>query len=307
MKQITRKTSAGRLALISIILLFIPAGIYAQQSNTAENLCNKVYRDIVYDTGSTVGNLDIYMPARYAASKSGNSNRSTPYPAIIAIGSTSEGKPENIPGAMQALEYGYAVVVPEYGNGISEQISDIIKVLEWIKANGQQYGLDRDKIVLWGASYGGYLAAVAGCAGTYLQGFESEMDFYNSDAMARAQKNEQENQKAANGFGIYTANNSAKVQAVVDLYGLLSISGSNISPQRFITPQSPPFFMMYGEKDTVVSYKSAGNFASELKNAIGTAYVEYILLPDAGHGGTIFEDQQLIRQIFVFLERILFR
>lgn len=306
MKQFVRKVFAGCLAFTSVIFLLSAECIYAKGGNAGENLSGAVYKNIAYNNISTVQNMDIHIPARYAATKNDNGNSSTPYPSVIAIGNMYNGQPHGVSSAMQALEYGYVVIVPKYRNGIKESVTDIVSVLKWIRENGKKYKLDRDRIVLWGTSYGGYIAAIAGCAGTYLQGFESEMDFYTSNAMAEAQESEQENQNTVNGFGIYTANNSTKVKAVVDLYGLLSVKNSDIVPQKFITPQTPPFFMIYGEKDSIVPYKAADSFASELKNTIGNSYVEYILLPEAGHGGTIFDNQQLTQQIFAFLNRILF-
>ncbi len=250
--------------------------------------------------------MDIYLPREYAITGNGRGNAATPYPVIVAISNDGSNESSNISQMLQALQYGYAVAAISYRDTLPSSAQDILSAVKWIKENGKRYRLHPDKIALWGNSHGGYLAAVAGCAGTYLQGFNTEMQFYGSDQMARAQSNEQQLQKYATEFGAGSSGNQTKVQAVIDLYGFFSEESSAITPNLFITPQSPPFFLMYGEDDKLIPYTQANAFASELKSAIGNNFVEYLLLPNQGHGGGLFESPQFSRQIFVFLNKVLF-
>lgn len=264
------------------------------------------FSDLPFTDDSLPKVADIYLPQGFAITKSGRGNSSTPYPAIIAVSDDGSKDASAIAAMLQALDYGYAVVAIEHDTAHTAGVHDIISAIKWVKENGRKYRLNPAKTVLWGNSHGGYLAAVAACAGTYLQGFNTEMEFYDSDRMAQAQASERHLQQLATAFGADNTNNSTKVQAVIDLYGYFEHNGGNVTPNLFITPQTPPFFLMYGENDQFVPYRQAEAFASELKSAIGNQFVEYLLLPSTGHGGGLFESPQFSRQIFVFLNKVLF-
>ena len=288
--------------IVAIIFMACTTGAYLNAAT------KPAYRNIAFNRYDS---LDIYIPKDFAITKGGRGNVNTPYPVIIAISENGSKKATAITPMLQALQYGYAVVAIEYRNSLPQSAADIITVIKWVKNNGHHYRLDSRKIILWGNSNGGYLAALAACAGTYLQGFNTEMEFYTSDQMAQAQSTEQQLQKIAAELGATGTNNSTKVQAVVDLYGYFlppqeKSQFKTLNPSQFITPQAPPFFMMYGKEDPYIPYREANEFASELKNAIGASLVEYILLPTEGHGGELFDSPQFSRQIFLFLYKVLF-
>lgn len=250
--------------------------------------------------------LKLHIPQRVAASKNGDADWKTPYPAIILTVDTTNANKIDNSIISTALSYGYAVAELEYDQSLEQAMKELVSSIKLLKENGKRYGIDPGKIILWGYSDGGYLAATAGCAGTYLQGFESEMEFGSSSQMAQAQKNEQKLQKYVNSIGIYSSGNGYKVQAVVDLFGPFTTQENGISPQILVTPQSPPFFMIYKQSETGHDSDSADAFSSQLKSAIGSQFVEYILLPQTLDEKIIFENPQFFRQIFVFLDKILF-
>ena len=289
------------LLIAAILMICTPSA--RSQDATAPAYTNIAFTNKLY--------LDIYIPEEFAITKGGRGNEKTPYPAIIAISNNGTKESSGINQMLQALPYGYAVVAIEYRDSLPQSAADIISAIKWIKTSGHNYKLDPHKIILWGNSNGGYLAALAACAGTYLQGFNTEMEFYTSDQMAQAQSTEQQLQKIATEIGADNTNNSTKVEAVVDLYGFFLPPGEksqfkDLNPSQFITPQAPPFFMMYGKEDKLIPYTQANEFASELKTAIGSSLVEYIMLPTEGHGGELFDSPQFSRQIFVFLYKVLF-
>lgn len=281
-------------ATIHLLALLLLYGTNAAGQNGADTP-QATYSNVTYNSTAPYCLLDIYLTPE----ATGNT------PAIIAVKGPSGRNSDDIQQVLRALPYGYSVVVPALGDSVMPAIRDVVSVVKWIKENGRRYRLDPQKIILWGCSQGGYIAAMAGCAGTYLQGFESEMEFYSPDQMAAAQKSEQQLQRAAESFGICTTGNAVKVQAVVDIRGLIMVEESRLTPQMFITPQTPPFFMIYDKKNTAVPFETADSFASGLRNAIGEELVEYILLPEANRDDIFSENQQLFPQIFVFLDRIL--
>lgn len=264
------------------------------------------FTGLAYANASTQQTLDLFIPQEYAADKKGRGNKNTLYPVILAITNMNNGTYGDISTMLQALPYGYAVAALKYRDTFPQSVEDIFSAIAWVKEKGKQYQLHPQQIVLWGSSKGGYLAALTGCAGTYPQGFESEMDFDTPKQIAKAQATEQADQHLVNEFEGTLAQNKAKVQAVIDFYGSVQMPGNKITPQMFITPQAPPFFMVYGERDPIIPYTQAEHFSTALQEAIGSSLVEFILLPDAGHGGVEYDNPQLIRQIFVFLNRVIF-
>lgn len=283
----------------------MPTADVAESRICMQTDSSPTFSNILFTSDSGGKRADIYLPAEFAITKYGRGNASTPYPVIIAISDNGSKEASGITAMLSALGYGYAVVALEYDRSPDSAVRNIISAVKFFKENGRKYRLNPSKIALWGNSYGGYLAAVAGCAGTYLQGFNTEMEFYNSDQMAQAQSLEQHLQQLVTEYGADNANNSTKVQAVVDLYGYFEHNGGTVTPNLFITPQTPPFFLMYGENDQFVPYRQAEEFASKLKGTIGSQFVEYLLLPSTGHGGGLFDSPEFSRQIFVFLNRVM--
>jgi acetyl esterase/lipase len=104
--------------------------------------------------------LDIYLPNEGKA----------PFPVIIAFhgGGFYEGNKskEYMTPMLQGLNHGYAVVTVDYR--LSDEakfpaaINDAKAAIRFIKVNAAKYDSNPNKIVLWGSSAGGNLAALAG-------------------------------------------------------------------------------------------------------------------------------------------------
>jgi pimeloyl-ACP methyl ester carboxylesterase len=65
-----------------------------------------------------------------------------------------------------AVEHGYAGIAIDYGMGLGaaepKHLEDTFCALAWIYANADGYGLDRERVVVFGASLGGRIAANLG-------------------------------------------------------------------------------------------------------------------------------------------------
>ena len=284
------------LAVIAVFSLVVGSNavVYGQQFPVP------AYRDVKADGVS----MDIYLPDRQAV---GEVDRGVDKGLCSTIVAVVNGKDEQGAEYMfKALPYGFAVVVVRCGDSTVAALRDIVSVVKWIRDNGRDYRLDPYKLVLWGNYYQGYLAAMAGCAGTYREGFVTEMEFFDSYQMSEAQATNQEYEAFAALIGADNATNITKVQAVVDFFGPFWNDEVKYNPQVFITPQSPPFFMVYSKVESDVPFDQASSFANALKNQIGYKYVEYLLFPEEMTIGEFFENQQMVDQVFAFLNRILY-
>lgn len=109
--------------------------------------------------------LDLYRPA----------STSTPHPLVIYVhgggwqsGHTRHsGAFENWPGVLASIAArGYVVVSLEYrlsGEApFPAAIQDVKSAIRWLRTNAAEFGIDKQRAVIWGGSAGGQLAALAG-------------------------------------------------------------------------------------------------------------------------------------------------
>jgi len=120
------------------------------------------YKDVTYQllTGFHPQTADIYVPTGRG-----------PYPAVVFVhgGGWSAGSPrmeDNVKMLSSLAARGYVVMGINYRfHGEAKfpaQIRDTKAAIRWLRSNAEAYGVDRARVGVWGASAGGYLAALAG-------------------------------------------------------------------------------------------------------------------------------------------------
>jgi acetyl esterase/lipase len=257
--------------------------------------------DIEY---ARVGNkrllLDLYVP-----------EGAGPFPVIVWVhgGAWLGGDKDDTP-AIRQVSRGYAVASINYRLSFEAkfpaQIEDCKAAVRWLRANAQPYKLDPNRIGAWGSSAGGHLVALLGASGgvSDLEGNLGNQNF------------------------------SSRVQAVVDWYGptdLLKMNEQKLTcdlvnhdavfspeslligcaiqtcpdktnranPIAYITPDDPPFLIVHGTNDCLVSPQQS----QLLHNALNAASLNSTLfyIQGAGHGGSAFdrlEIQALVDNFF---------
>ncbi len=245
-----------------------------------------VHRDLVYATvGQRELPLDLYLPPS-----------EQPLPVVIWIhgGGWRSGSKGSAGPARPLTGQGYAVVDVEYrlsGEAIfPAQIQDCKAAVRWVRANAKKYNLDADHIGVWGSSAGGHLAALLGTAG--------DVDDFETEANA--------------GY-------SSRVQAVCDWFGptdlLLmnkqAIAGSTLdhdapdspesklvggpiqqqpftslaqkaNPIQYVSKDDPPFLIVHGDNDRLVSYRQSELLQAALTKAGVPSKLQ--IEPGADHG-----------------------
>lgn len=148
------------------------------------------------------------------------------------------------------------------------QVTDVAAALDWIVAEGAALGLDPERIVLWGGSAGGTLAA--------LTAFESRhslcgvIDWYGpTDLVEMARQN-----PAAPGE---SREDQWLGRAVADDPEL----AHEASPVFRVTSTAPPFHIAHGADDSDVPPAQSGLLAEALRGA--GIDVELHFEPGAGH------------------------
>lgn len=180
-------------------------------------------------------------------------------------------------GHDEAVEAGWALATARYRTGqergpiavsASDQVDDITAMLEWIREDGPEHGLD-DTLVAMGHSAGAHLLAVA---------------------TARAHSGLQaESLVLVAGVYDFTLDVRASPLLVDGLRDAVGCDGDRCSararlePARWADPQDPPVAIVHGTDDAVAPVASAYRYATALRAAGVTTSVR--IVEDARHRG----------------------
>jgi acetyl esterase/lipase len=170
---------------------------------------------------------------------------------------------QSLPMLHRFAEQGWVCISANYRfrpeAGLEEHIIDVKRVVAWVRAHADEFGVDPDRIVLSGSSAGAHMSTMAAFTPgvpAYQPGFE-EVD--------------------------------TSVSAVVMLgaYYDAYFDRPETDPVTFAGPEAPPFLIVHGSHDSVVPAARARRFADRLR-AVSTQPVAYAELPGAHHGFDLF-------------------
>lgn len=210
-----------------------------------------------------------------------------------------------MPEMVRFARSGYVVASVEYRTSndapFPAPLMDIKSAIRYLKAHSRELCIDPEKIFIMGESAGGTLASLAGTTSDqkeYEQG-----DFLEFDS---------------------------SVCGVVDFYGITDITGKNecagsedvpdYAAEAFlgwgksketavrasavyqITDKTPPFMILHGTDDALVPMEQSSVFYEKLKKK--GRDVAYYVLEGAGHGDDRFYQDEVIKIILKFLDRV---
>lgn len=232
-----------RTCLAALAALFAATSADAQQRSRLDPDTVAVDRDLAYiDGGHERQKLDLYRPP----------GADGPLPVIVWIhgGGWQNGSKANcLPLKLGYVDKGYAVASVGYrltdAATWPAQVDDCRDAIRWLRIHADKYGLDADRIGVWGASAGGHLAALV-----------ATMDDTKGDA---------------SGGDADGKDASARVQAACDYYGPTDLIAFGRTPgpgygDRVSQPNSPEHKLLGGpiEQDqdrareaSAVTYASA--------------------------------------------------
>ena len=244
-------------------------------------------RDIEYAKSGDVSlKLDIYRPKEKAKS---------PQPLIVWIhgGAWRAGDKRNCP-AIRFVSRGYVVASINYRLSqqaiYPAQIHDCKAAIRWLRAHAQEYGIDSERVGVWGSSAGGHLVALLGTSGGV---------------------------KALSNPELGNDDQSSRVQAVCDFFGptdLLQMDAhalatapfkhnapdspeskliggpiqehpekvARANPITYVTDDDPPFLIVHGDQDRLVPHHQSLLLAKALKQS-GVS-CDLHVIEGAGHG-----------------------
>lgn len=281
-----------KTTLLLNLLIFCSLQIQAQ--NDIE-----INKNIVYaETDGKKLQLDIYKPTI----------KKDPYLIVwVHGGAWNTGSKENPP--LGLLSFGYALASVDFRASTEKpfpaDVHDIKAAIRFLRANASNYGYKSDKIIIWGSSSGGHLAALVATT--------------NNNATLEGN------------LGNFT-NTSSSVQACIDFFGptnfltILNQStphGLNVrlpalaillgkpldqvtelaktaSPVFQVDANDPPLFIVHGEQDNQVPINQSIELMSIYKSKNLKVQIEFI--PNAGHSDPAYAKKELMEKIDVFLK-----
>jgi acetyl esterase/lipase/ketosteroid isomerase-like protein len=270
------------------------------------NAIPPTHADVRYhDDGDPMHTLDVYLPE----------GAEGPLPVLFALHGKDESKKSLHGLAGYFVQSGYAAVLPQIRHKNEPdrpmQLQDAFCSLAWVHANADTYGLDPERVVVFGYSTGGAQGASIGTVGDpreFLAGCPHslpESDWVRGVATYAAWLATPEACLSAGWcqFGA-AAENGMTLDEIAVIFEELSnvppsawLDSSELSeetrsfaqalPLSWVDGSEPPFLLIHGAVDEMVPPGESEAFASRLKAA--GVETELMLLPGAGHNPPFME------------------
>lgn len=276
----------------------------------------KCISDVVYEQVPVRGfenkamTMDLLVPQTEA-----------PMPAVVFItggGFINANKDSYIQERMRLAEEGYVTASIEYrvapAASFPAPLEDVKAAVRYLRAHAAQYRIDPARIAVWGGSAGGYLAAMAGTTNGTRQFDRGDNLNQSSDVQA-----------VVDLYGVSDltsigADYSPEVQALHRTSGAteaLWLKGSPVftgkaggvqdypaeaaaaNPLTYISDATPPFLLMHGDADMVVS-PSQTDLLHKALRAKGIDSTRCVV-PGAAHGGAYWVQPEVLDFIVAFL------
>lgn len=253
------------------------------------------YSNVVYSTPTTNGKqvslkLDLQVP-KTAGKK----------PLVVYItggGFAIDDKTANLNQRTYIADQNYVVASIEYrtvpqGATYKQSVSDVKSAIRYLRAHADQYGIDASKVAVWGQSAGGYLASMTGVTNGDSQFVSGDNLTESSDVQAVVDEfGPSDISKVAADYD--TAAQQANYAAGNTLAQFVFGSGTKLSveddpsaeelsnPITHVTSTAPPFILLQGSKDQLVSPSQTLILFDALR-AKGVDATRYVLT-GANHG-----------------------
>ncbi len=265
--------------------------------------CGKVqlttYRDIVYDTSTSSGTqiplkLDVVVPQ--------SPGRKPLVVYITGGGFLRSDKTANLDQRTYVAEQGYVVASVEYRtvttcSTYTESIADIKSAIRYLRAHADRYGINISKVAVWGQSAGGYLAAMTGVTDGLKQ-FENGANPGQSSTVQAVvdEFGPCDISTLASDYDVATqdttyASGNSFAQFIFGPGTTLSVkdhptSMAAANPVAYVSPASPPFLLLHGSADQLVSPSQTVMLHNALR-ARGVESTRYVIM-GANHGDLTF-------------------
>jgi acetyl esterase/lipase len=177
------------------------------------------------------------------------------------------------------------------------QMQDCNSAISFLYDNAEKYGFDKERSAVLGFSAGGHLASMIGLSKNdnierfFMPGtsksfhFKAVVDFYGPAELQLFPGSNDEKSPEAILIGAAPLNRPDLAKAA--------------SPVTYVDRNDPPFLIIHGEKDELVSPNQSRLLSSWLK--VSGVQNELIIVKGAPHFGVIFDSDEVRNKVISFL------
>lgn len=190
---------------------------------------------------------------------------------------------------------------PRYA--IPDEIIDLKRAVRFVRYNAKQYGIDPDHIGITGSSSGGHLSLMIATADDVADArsfdpvdkvsarvqaaavFYPPTDFLNygkPNSFSQVSQAGLALMGVAGAFDFKVWNDTSRTYVSVTSMEKKAQIAKEISPINFVTPDDPPVFIIYGNKDIVVPTQQSESIIAKFKEA--KVPCEFMIKDGGGHG-----------------------
>jgi acetyl esterase/lipase len=168
------------------------------------------------------------------------------------------------------------------------QIEDARCAVRFLRSRAKDYGIDPNRMGVWGASAGGHLAALLGTSGegsTRVQAvcdFFGPTDFLRMDQAVSSMRHDAPESPESRLIGGPIQQNPDKV--------------AKANPITYVSKDDPPFLILHGDKDPLVPLDQSRLLYEALRKAGVEATLHVV--PGAGHGFSGPEIDEMVDSFF---------
>jgi acetyl esterase/lipase len=243
--------------------------------------------------------LDLYLPANAAGR----------LPLIVWIHgggwhTSPTARDDYLPGRM--VKRGYALASIDYRDSktapFPAQIQDCKAALRWLRAHADEYGIDPERVGVWGISAGGHLAAFLGLSG-------GEKEYEGEGGNARFSSRVQAACDFCGPTDLLQLNTPETTNAFIALRQMAEdFLGGKLEERRDLAAKAnpathadagdPPMLILHGDADPLIAF----NQSELLYQALKAAGVEVTLAVAKG-GGHLFVGREIDRTVDDFFDQ----
>jgi len=284
--------------ILTILICFYSIALLGQKLDYANEFTYDMHRNLDYaGNGNIRQALDIYIPHNRVSEK---------LPVVVYIhgGGWARQSKDFAGHVMPFIRTGrYIGVAINYRlvdeATILEMVYDCKAAIRYLKANAKKYGIDKNKIGVWGHSAGGHLAAMIGLTSAS-KALEGDVGYYKK-----------ENGSVACAVDAAGPTDFESLKSVEEEYKnsplFKSFFNNDMEAVKLASPITHadgsciPFFIYHGVKDKAVSVKQSEELYDKLTKK-GAKEIYFLKITDGGH---VFSDERITQQMLNFFDRYL--
>jgi len=179
------------------------------------------------------------------------------------------------------------------------QIQDCNRAVSFLYDNAAKYGFDKNRFAIMGFSAGGHLASLLGLSlnnnmkAFFMQGttnsfsIKAVVDYYGPSDLILFPRNDDDKSPESLLIGAAPLTRPDLAKAA--------------SPVTYVDKNDPPFLIIHGEKDELVSPKQSRLLSAWLN--IAGVQNEIVIVKNAPHFGVMFDADEVRNKVMAFLRK----